>query len=234
MTGKMSGQPKNERARVVGWSQDAADRLRVAVRAHGPIGSVAELAGIKRQSLNEILGGRSTPTVGTFERLCSILKVSPAVILEVDEAEPEASEAPRDEGGVVAINEIDLAYGLGATFIDGLAVKETVRYFALDWLRQYTKAKPEQVFFAPGLGNSMSPTIDDGDVMLIDTADRTPMFAGLIWACTMGGMGMVKRIRPRPDGSIVLGSDNQNVPDDEVADGELHVVGRVVAVIKRV
>src|SRR5690606_13744584 len=103
-----------------------------------------------------------------------------------------------------------------------------------DWLRQYTKARPDQLFFAPGMGNSMSPTIDDGDVMLIDTSDKSPLFAGLIWACTMGGMGMVKRIRPKSDGSIILGCDNPNVPEDVVADGELHIVGRVVAVIKRV
>lgn len=230
----MSGQPKNERARVVGWTQHAADRLKAAVKSYGPVGSVAELVGIKRQSLSEILHGNATPTVGTFERLCAVLKVKPTVILEVEEEELEVIENPDEVSGVVAINEIDLSYGLGATFIDGLPVKETVRYFALQWLRQYTKASPKELFFAPGKGNSMSPTIDDGDVMLIDTSEKTPLYAGLIWACAMGGMGMVKRIRPKPDGSIILGSDNPNVPDDEVADGEVYIVGRVVAVIKRV
>lgn len=234
MTGKMTGQPKNERARVVGWSQHAADRLKAAVKAFGTVASVAELVGIKRQSLTEILQGNATPTVGNFEKLCALLKVRPAVILEVDDEDPVAPEHPDVGSGFVAINEIDLSYGLGATFIDGLVVKETVRYFAIDWLRQYTKARPDQLFFAPGMGNSMSPTIDDGDVMLIDTSDKSPLFAGLIWACTMGGMGMVKRIRPKPDGSIILGCDNPNVPEDVVADGELHIVGRVVAVIKRV
>jgi transcriptional regulator with XRE-family HTH domain len=234
MTGKMTGQPKNERARVVGWSQDAADRLKEAVKAYGPVGSVAELVGIKRQSLSEILQGRATPTVGTFEKLCELLKVRPAFILVVEDVDEDVAEPSEDMAGVVAINEINLAYGMGATFIDGGPVKETVRYFALDWLRVYTQAPPSQLRFAPGRGNSMSPTIDDGDIMLIDLSEKTPSFADLIWVCAIGEMGMVKRLSAKPGGAIVIKSDNPSVPDDIVHDGEIHVVGRVVAVIKRV
>lgn len=235
MTGKMTGQPKNERARVVGWSQDAADRLKVAVKAYGPVGSVAELVGIKRQSLSEILQGNATPTVGTFEKLCTLLKVRPAAIMEVEDVDDDEPVEPTAEmSGVVAINEIDLTYGMGATFIDGAPVKETVRYFALDWLRVYTQAPPSQLRFAPGRGNSMSPTIDDGDIMLIDLSEKTPTFADLIWACAIGEMGMIKRLAAKPGGAIVIKSDNPSVRDDIVYDGEIHIVGRVIAVIKRV
>lgn len=80
----------------------------------------------------------------------------------------------------------------------------------------------------------MSPTIDDGDIMLIDLAQTTPSFADLIWVCAVGEMGMVKRIATRADGAIVIKSDNPNVRDDTAHDGEIHFIGRVVAVIKRV
>jgi phage repressor protein C with HTH and peptisase S24 domain len=49
-----------------------------------------------------------------------------------------------------------------------------------------------------------------------------------------GEVGMVKRLRPRPDGSVVIVSDNKDVADDRATDGDLHVIGRVVAIVKRV
>lgn len=135
--------------------------------------------------------------------------------------------------GVVVIQELDLAYGMGATFVDAIAVSETARLFPVDWVRRYTTSPPSKLRFAPGKGNSMSPTIDDGDIMLIDLTQNTPSFADLIWVCAIGEMGMVKRLATRADGAIVIKSDNPNVRDDIAYDGEIHIVGRVVAVIKK-
>ncbi len=79
----------------------------------------------------------------------------------------------------------------------------------------------------------MSPTIDDGDIMLIDLSETRPSFADLIWVCAIGEMGMVKRLATRADGTIVIKSDNPSVRDDTAVDGEIHIIGRVVAVIKK-
>ena len=52
-----------------------------------------------------------------------------------------------------------------------------------------------------------------------------------IWACAIGEIGMVKRLRISAQGGgheITILSDNPNVPDDRAADGELHIIGRVV------
>lgn len=145
-------------------------------------------------------------------------------------AKPDESAVPE---GVVMIQELDLAYGLGATFVDAVAVSETARLFPVDWVRRYTASPPSRLRFAPGKGNSMSPTIDDGDIMLIDLAQTSPSFADLIWVCAIGEMGMVKRLATRADGAIIIKSDNRNVRDDVAYDGEIHIVGRVVAVIKK-
>ncbi|NVE96087.1 hypothetical protein HUO12_14370, partial [Altererythrobacter sp. JGD-16] len=50
-----------------------------------------------------------------------------------------------------------------------------------------------------------------------------------IWAFSFGGVGMIKRLRPRPDGSVAILSDNPSVPEDRAVDDELHLIGRVVA-----
>lgn len=234
MTGKSSSQPKNDNARVLGWTEQSAAALRLAVFQFGAATSVAEKAGISRQSLNAITSGVSTPKVGTLKAICHVIGASVDDFIDTDAAGTSASDGSPDTADVVLIQEIDLAYGLGATFVDGFAVTETARYFPAEWVRHYTAAPPSQLRFAPGKGNSMSPTIDDGDIMLIDLTQRAPSFADLIWVCAVGEMGMVKRLATRADGAIVIKSDNPSVRDDVAYDGEIHIVGRVVAVIKRV
>jgi len=235
MTSKVTSQPENDASRVLGWTAASAAAVRLAVFAHGTASGVAAKAGISRQSLNAIMNAEATPKVGTLRAIANALNCS------MDEfIDPEASDALPQEGGdlpavegFAQIGEIDLAYGLGATFVDGMVVAETARYFPLDWVRRYTLSPPSALRFAPGKGNSMSPTIDDGDIMLIDLNDTSPSFADLIWVCAIGEMGMVKRLGTRPGGTIVIKSDNPVVPDEVAADGEIHIIGRVVAVIKK-
>ncbi|BBB13438.1 S24 family peptidase [Sphingopyxis sp. FD7] len=233
MTSKSSSQPKNDNARVLGWTEQSASALRLAVFAYGAASSVAEKAGISRQSLNAITSGVSTPKVGTLKAICQVIGSSVDDFIDTDAAEMPGDEGEPPSSSLVLIQEIDLAYGLGATFVDGIVVTETARYFPADWVRHYTSSPPEMLRFAPGKGNSMSPTIDDGDIMLIDLAETSPSFADLIWVCAIGEMGMVKRLATRADGAIVIKSDNPNVRDDVAYDGEIHIVGRVVAVIKK-
>ena len=90
------------------------------------------------------------------------------------------------------------------------------------------------MFIAEGLGDSMSPTIGTNDLLLIDRSADTLRVADQIWAFSFGGAGMVKRLRPRPDGSIAILSDNPSVAEDKAVDDELFLIGRVVAIVRKV
>jgi phage repressor protein C with HTH and peptisase S24 domain len=80
----------------------------------------------------------------------------------------------------------------------------------------------------------MMPTILDSDVVLIDTSQKTPRLWDQLWAVDMGGMGMIKRLRPTKDGTgMVLVSSNPDVPDETAYDGEMNIVGRVVAIMRK-
>lgn len=234
MSSKSLSQPESEGARVLGWSPRAAARLKSAVADYGAASRVAEQAGISRQSLNAIFGGDSTPKVGTLRAICAVIGVAVDELLGGEALAGDGSGAGTSSiDGAILIPEIDLAYGLGATFVEGYEVAEVARYFPADWVRSYTSSPASQLRFAPGKGNSMSPTIDDGDIMLIDLAQNRPAFADLIWVCAVGEMGMVKRLATRADGAIIIKSDNPSVRDDVAVDGEIHIIGRVVAVIKK-
>jgi len=134
---------------------------------------------------------------------------------------------------LVGVREIDLTFGMGATYMD-VPVTTQVRQFSREWLRQYTHADPDHLFFAQGIGNSMEPYIHSHDLLLIDTSQNSIRLSDQVWAVAYGNCGSIKRIRPMADGSIKIMSDNPTVSDEVAHDGELHVIGRVVAIIRRI
>ena len=80
------------------------------------------------------------------------------------------------------------------------------------------------------IGESMTPTIRDGNTLLIDTTDRTFRNFG-IYVLEINGQRLVKRVQRKHDGSLVLISDNSayqpDTVDKEAAD-DIKVIGRVV------
>lgn len=141
-------------------------------------------------------------------------------------------EARPVDGDTVELDQIDLRYGMGGTFADG-PVEVERRPFSRAWLRSITATAPRHLFWAIGDGDSMEPTIRSGEVILIDRSQDTPRMDDGIWAVTHGEIGMIKRLRHLPDGTVELHSDNHLVRPQTTADGELHVIGRVIAVVRR-
>lgn len=203
--------------------------------------SQAELArqvGIKQPSIFKILSGnvRSSSHLPAIAR---VLETS-AEYLEGITNDPSQGYVPvpsteevAGELGLVPVREIDLKFGMGATELE-VPVTTVVRHFSRDWIRQYTGASPDHLYFAQGIGDSMAPTILDSDLLLIDASEQTLRLADKLWACAYGSSGMVKRLRQMADGSVKIMSDNQSVRDEIAYDGELHVLGRVVAIIRKV
>lgn len=135
---------------------------------------------------------------------------------------------------MVEIAEIDLAYGMGSSFLeDDSHVEAETMPFPAKWVRHFTRSPASELFFARGAGDSMMPTIHDSDIVLIDRAQNSLRMSDQVWAFAFGGFGMIKRLRARPDGSVAILSDNPVVPEDRAVDGELHIIGRVVAVQKK-
>lgn len=139
---------------------------------------------------------------------------------------------PTVPADLVEIKEIDLKYGMGASYLD-IPVTSERRLFSRSWLRNFTNSPPEALFWATGDGDSMEPTIRAGEIFLIDTSHRTPRMTDGIWALALGEIGMVKRLSFQGGGFIELHSDNPLVRPVPVSEDELHIVGRVIAVVRR-
>lgn len=133
---------------------------------------------------------------------------------------------------LVSVHEIDMAYGLGGTFSD-VPIESEVLHFPRTWIESITRTPPALLTFARGRGDSMQPTIQDGDIVLIDRSIRTIREQDAFWALTIGEVAMIKRLRVKGERVSIL-SDNDRVPADEVHHEEVHVVGRVVFIGRRV
>jgi len=144
-----------------------------------------------------------------------------------------ADDSRSDDGNDVEIQEWDVAYGMGGGSYLDLPVTGTTHTFSREWLLAYTRADPAKIFLARGVGDSMVPTLYDSDTVIIDTSEREVRVGDKIWAVVYGTTGYIKRIRPMPDGSVKMLSDNPSVPPENVYDGELSIVGRVVAVVRK-
>lgn len=155
--------------------------------------------------------------------------------VSVEYLEGEGGNRSTHEGversDMVPVEIVDLAYGMGGTFLDEDA-DSRIEEFPLSFLRQFTKSDPGQLLIAEGMGDSMLPTIGPSDLVLIDRGQHTLNINDRIWACAVGEIGMIKRLRVRGEMVTIL-SDNENVSDDQAADGELHIVGRVVGKFSR-
>lgn len=210
--------------------------------------SQADLArqiGVTQPAINHMIK-RGTGGSAHLHKIARVLKTTPEYLIgDSDDPSLSAVSEPRlayrHEGrarddDMVDIAQIDLGFGLGAAIMDEEIGDGQVemRSFPRAWLRQITTSPPAMLYWAKGVGNSAEPTIGDGDIILIDRSQSMLTFSDLMWAFAYGQTGMVKRLRPMPDGSLKLLSDNPNVPPEIAYDGEVTIFGRVIAVVKRI
>lgn len=202
--------------------------------------SQAELArrtGLAQPTINNLINRNK---VGTkyLHNIAAELQTTPAYLSgEVDDPSvgfvpAPSAQAVAAELGLVPIRELDLSLGMGATYLD-VPVTEQIRHFDQGWLCQYTHAAPEHLIFAQGVGDSMFPTLLDSDLLLIDCSQKVLNVSDKIWAAAYAGCGLVKRLRQTPTGVAMI-SDNPQVPDAIAYDGELFLLGRVVAIIRKI
>ena len=137
-----------------------------------------------------------------------------------------SSQPLANDENMVDIEEIDLAYGLGWTYADG-HIEVRQHRVARSFLESITSTPAKMLTIARGLGDSMTPTLQDGDMVIIDRSQRTIREQDAIWAMTIGDIAMIKRVRIRGE-KVTLLSDNERVPADEAHHEEIRVVGRVI------
>lgn len=141
--------------------------------------------------------------------------------------------APDSTYAQVPVLDVELAAGAG-THIDMERVTDWVP-ISRDWIQDQQYSKDRLVVVTVS-GDSMTPRLHDGDMLLVNTADQKPA-SGNVYAIAVDNELRVKRLMKRMDGSWVISSDNKSNPayQDEVISHhnfeQLRIIGRAVKVL---
>ena len=190
-------------------------RLALLIEQHG--GSYAALSRMLRRNEAYL---QQYVRRGTPRRLAERDRKLLAAYFRVDEAELGGVAGP----ALAAIRrlEVEASAGPGALVGDEAASGA----MQLDpRLLEALRLDPAQAAMLRARGDSMEPTIHDGDQMIVDERDRTVDRSPAIFVLRLDGELLVKRVARTGTGFRVL-SDNPAYPP-RAAD-TLEIVGRVV------
>jgi len=123
--------------------------------------------------------------------------------------------------------DVQASAGLGSLVVS----EDTVDILAFNrnWLRERSiNAAAARVLDVKG--DSMEPTIRDGDILVVDTS-ISQVRDNAIYVIIYAGNVLAKRVHLKRDGSLTLISDNERYPREDVPIAEvpdLHIAGRVM------
>ena len=137
--------------------------------------------------------------------------------------------------GMILVTKLAIGASAGAgASVDGEAVEGEVA-FDPKWLRDLG-ADPRALSIIRVEGDSMAPTLDDGDDILVDGGDAAGRLRDGIYVLRMDDVLMVKRVARAPgQGRISVISDNPHYRSwDDLPMASVQLVGRVVWTGRRV
>lgn len=197
---------------------------------------LAEKTGIKRNTIYGWIKGPGEPRASDLvaisnETGCSIQWLATGIDGEPQRPDSlEALTSSPDNSVAVARFTVQASAGNGAVVL----AEDVADYFRVgrDWLERYVP-RGARSGIIEAKGDSMEPTIRDGDILLLNfDIERQDVANGGVFVITIDGNLFVKRLQIMLDGSIMIRSDNDRYEpervDREYADEKMLVHARVV------
>lgn len=216
-----------------------ADRIQQALSGRS-LAWLASETGISTSMMSEYKKGK-VPGADKALAIAEVLSVSLKWLLTGEgsrDGAPKVSERQLgyragDDDDQVNIASIDFAYGFGGAYLDAGDPNITREQFSRRWLQsEGIYAPPEMIGIARGIGDSMEPELRDRDTLFFDRSARLEdHMSDKIWVFAYGQVGMVKILRPLPNGTIKIISANPRYPEEIAQAEDIHIIGRVVLAV---
>jgi len=148
----------------------------------------------------------------------------------VDEAALGGPAPAPPAASLVPVPRLDAAAAAGAGAFDASERAEAHIAFEGAWLRRLARGAVDQLSIIRVAGDSMAPTLADGDDILVDRGDGADRLRDGIYVLRADGALIVKRCAVNPaTGAVAIRSDNPAWPAwGEVDLASIDIVGRVV------
>lgn len=180
---------------------------------------LAKKAGYGQNTISGWETGNREPSWDDIENLCSKLDVSLIDFLTCNDAVyPESYHVPLVKARPYA--------GSGGLETDG----DYIGWYSFHTDFLCRKGSPDYMRLFEVAGDSMTPTLNDGDMILVDLHQKDVQ-SGRIYLLRIGEELMVKRLERRPGGILIIKSDNTNyepIPVKIEQAPDVEVFGRMV------
>lgn len=194
--------------------------------------------GASKGTVTNWINGVNNPTGKRLVQLAQALKTTSSWLLtgnstpEFTQVEPWDGNTPLDDDEVEIPFFKDFSFACGGGSIGEAIANETRKLrMSKATLRNLSIVK-ENAVAATAIGDSMSPTIKDGDTIHIDLG-RKNIKDGKIFAICIGGLFYCKRLYNLPLGGVRIVSDNSvefpeiHLNAQEIIDQQLEIIGWV-------
>lgn len=139
-------------------------------------------------------------------------------------------EGSPDFGALVPVQRADVFASAGPGALPDAERKRPYFGFDQQWLRRLTATAPDRLEVIRVEGDSMAPTLNAGDDILVDLGDAGERLRDGIYVLRVDGTLLVKRLAIHPVGRrVTVQSDNPaygDLPDCGL--DEIQVLGRVI------
>ena len=219
--------------------QTTSDRINQRMRDLGlQHKDLVAATGASKGTVTNWINGVNNPTGKRLVQLAQALKTTSSWLLtgnstpEFTQVEPWDSNTPLDDDEIEIPFFKDFSFACGGGSIGEAIANETRKLRMSKATLRNLSIMKENAVAATAIGDSMSPTIKDGDTIHVDLG-RKNIKDGKIFAICIGGLFYCKRLYNLPLGGVRIVSDNSvEFPEiqlnaQEIIDQQLEVIGWV-------
>lgn len=219
--------------------QTTSDRINQRMRDLGlQHKDLVAATGASKGTVTNWINGVNNPTGKRLVQLAQALKTTSSWLLtgnstpEFTQVEPWDGSTPLDDDEVEIPFFKDFSFACGGGSIGEAIANETRKLRMSKATLRNLSIMKENAVAATAIGDSMSPTIKDGDTIHVDLGRRN-IKDGKIFAICLGGLFYSTRLYNLPLGGVRIVSDNStefpeiHLNAQEIIDQQLEIIGWV-------
>jgi phage repressor protein C with HTH and peptisase S24 domain len=204
-------------------------RLRLIMQQFGSVADLARAVGVSDNAIYKWVSGRGQPS------MMSLVNLAKAAGVSVEWLATGRGASGRIRGEAASSAESsEHADHVGRAVTTPPPSPQIVEYVRLrgDWLQRVLGADARAIAMVEAVGDSMAPTIDEGDVALTDLRENRFRYDG-VYVIRSDNELAIKRIQRQPDGALLVRGDNPAYEPATVRPDQLKLLGRVMWVFGR-
>ena len=202
-------------------------RLTQVIESFGSVVMVAKAVGVSDNAIYKWLAGRGQPSVTNLVSLARAARVSIEWLATGEESKQSAQAITRavEHGDFIFMprNRIRFSSGREGILRSDQVVDSIA--FRAEWVKRRLNTESRDLLLIEVVGDSMAPTVEDADLILADLAEPRFRQDGIYLLRHDSGLA-VKRIQRRPDGKLLIRSDNPKY--EAMVVSTVNVIGRVI------